>query len=144
MEETLSSLVTTPYEESSRPYSTLLGQEDIQQELVVKAIKVKKRSRRQQGKLTWRSLASWTELVLWPCPGSSLTDSGGCSRLSDSSFSDSVSMVQHGSCSEGASGTRLSDQALLVCMELQNQGLRESDQEPESEEAKYGGEADPK
>lgn len=67
MEETLSSLVTSrceptngsppvtsPTEETSRHYSTLLGQEELQQELVVKAIKVKKRSRRQQGKLTSR------------------------------------------------------------------------------------------
>lgn len=67
MEETLSSLVASmgdppngsppvasPYEETSRHYSSLLGQEELQQELVVKAIKVKKRSRRQQGKLALR------------------------------------------------------------------------------------------
>lgn len=61
MEETLSSSVssmcdptdvTAPYEETSRHYSSPLGQEEIQQELVVKAIKVKKRTRRQQGKQT--------------------------------------------------------------------------------------------
>lgn len=64
MKKTLSSLVTsmceptngsppvsTPNEDTSRHYSTLLGQEELQQELVVKAIKVKKRSRRQQGKM---------------------------------------------------------------------------------------------
>lgn len=68
MEETLSSLVASmgdppngsppveasPNEETSRHYSSLLGQEELQQELVVKAIKVKKRSRRQQGKLALR------------------------------------------------------------------------------------------
>lgn len=58
MEETLSSSVssmcdpTDVTEESSRHYSSPLGQEEIQQELVVKAIKVKKRTRRQQGKQT--------------------------------------------------------------------------------------------
>lgn len=61
MEETPSSSVSSmcdpadvsgPYEETSGHYSSLLGQEEIQQELVVKAIKVKKRSRRQQGKQT--------------------------------------------------------------------------------------------
>lgn len=67
VEETLSSLVASmgdptngsppeasPHEETSRHYSSLLGQEELQQELVVKAIKVKKRSRRQQGKLALR------------------------------------------------------------------------------------------
>lgn len=60
MEETLSSSVSsmcdptdvTAPEETSRHYSSPLGQEEIQQELVVKAIKVKKRTRRQQGKQT--------------------------------------------------------------------------------------------
>lgn len=55
MEETLSSSVSSmcdPTDESSRHYSSPLGQEEIQQELVVKAIKVKKRTRRQQGKQT--------------------------------------------------------------------------------------------
>lgn len=46
--------VASPYEETSSHYSSLLGQEELQQELVVKAIKVKKRSRRQQGKLVLR------------------------------------------------------------------------------------------
>lgn len=59
MGETLSSLGMSmcdpangspPDEETSKHCSTLLGQEELQQELVVKAIKVKKRSRRQ-GKL---------------------------------------------------------------------------------------------
>lgn len=69
MEETLSSLVTstcdptngsppvtTPNKETSRHYSSLRGQEELQQELVVTAIKVKKRIRRQQGKRTLRLL----------------------------------------------------------------------------------------
>lgn len=143
MEETLSSLVASmrdPANGSSpgttpNP-STLLGQEELQQELVVKAIKVKKRSRRQQGKLTLtdRSLL----LIICSNRWSSLADSSQCSCLSDSSLSDSVSVAQHSSCSEGASGTDVSEQALLVCMEVPNQGCGEHHQDPQSKEAKYG------
>lgn len=117
-------------------YSTLLGQEELQQELVVKAIKVKKRSRRQQGKLTLTERS--VLLVVCSNRWSSLADSSQCSRLSDSSLSDSVSVAQHGSCREGASGTHLSEQALLVCMEGQNRGCGEHDQDPQPNEAKYG------
>eukprot|EP00066_Takifugu_rubripes_P028769 XP_011618035.1 PREDICTED: tectonin beta-propeller repeat-containing protein 2 [Takifugu rubripes] len=126
MEETLSSSVssmcdptdvTTPYEESSRHYRSPLGQEEIQQELVVKAIKVKKRTKRQQ-------------------------DSSGGSRLSESSFSDSVSIDQPGSCGEEASGTHLSDQAVLVSMELQNQDCQENDQDLQSNGGEYSNDAD--
>uniref|UniRef100_A0AAQ5Z5B9 HPS5-like beta-propeller domain-containing protein n=1 Tax=Amphiprion ocellaris TaxID=80972 RepID=A0AAQ5Z5B9_AMPOC len=42
--------VSTSSELSSRRYSTPLGQEEMQQELVVKAIRVKKKRRRRQGK----------------------------------------------------------------------------------------------
>lgn len=78
------------------------------------------------------------------CPGlrsngwSSLTDSSGGSRLSESSFSDSVSIDQPGSCGEEASGTHLSDQAVLVSMELQNQDCQGNDQDLQSN----GGDAD--
>ncbi|CAF89620.1 unnamed protein product [Tetraodon nigroviridis] len=84
VEETLSSLVTstydptngsppvtTPNKETSRHYSSLRGQEELQQELVVTAIKVKKRIRRQQGKRTLRLLDRTERIqaadhLLWP------------------------------------------------------------------------------
>lgn len=43
-------LMTTSCEQSSRCYSAPLDQGELQQELVVKAIRVKKKKRRQQGK----------------------------------------------------------------------------------------------
>uniref|UniRef100_A0A671YK70 Tectonin beta-propeller repeat containing 2 n=1 Tax=Sparus aurata TaxID=8175 RepID=A0A671YK70_SPAAU len=46
--------VTTSCEQSSRRYSAPLGQGEMQQELVVKAIRVKKKKRRRQGKDTFR------------------------------------------------------------------------------------------
>ena len=46
--------VTTSCELSSRRYSAPLGQGEMQQELVVKAIRVKKKKRRRQGKDTFR------------------------------------------------------------------------------------------
>ncbi|XP_029900840.1 tectonin beta-propeller repeat-containing protein 2 isoform X2 [Myripristis murdjan] len=68
--------MTTSSELSSRRYSAPLGQEELQQELVVKAIRVKKKRRRRQ-------------------------DSSG-NRLSESSWSDSFA-VQDGGCSDGGS-----------------------------------------
>ncbi|KAM3594811.1 uncharacterized protein V6R79_014467 [Siganus canaliculatus] len=65
--------VTTPSDVSSTRYSAPLGQGEMQQELVVKAIRVKKKRRRRQ-------------------------DSSGGTRLSESSCS-----VQDGSCSDGGS-----------------------------------------
>lgn len=81
------------------------------------------------------------------CPGlrsnrwSPLTDSSGDSRLSESSFSDSVSIDQPGSCGEEASGTHLSDQAVLVSMK-QNQDRQEKDQDLQSNGGEYGNDAD--
>ncbi|XP_077394858.1 tectonin beta-propeller repeat-containing protein 2 isoform X4 [Festucalex cinctus] len=64
----------------SRRYSAPLGQEEAWQELVVKAVKVKKKKRQRQ-------------------------DSGSGNRLSESSCSESMFVVQDGSCSDG--GTSL-------------------------------------
>lgn len=86
--------------------------------------------------------------VFRSCPGlrsngwSSLTDSSGGSRLSESSFSDSVSIDQPGSCGEEPSGTHLSDQAVLVSMELQNQDCQENDQDLQSNGGEYSNDAD--
>ncbi|XP_057715416.1 tectonin beta-propeller repeat-containing protein 2 isoform X1 [Corythoichthys intestinalis] len=63
----------------SRRYSAPLGQEEVWQELVVKAVKVKKKKRQRQ-------------------------DSGSGNRLSESSCSESMFVVQDGSCSDGSSG----------------------------------------
>ncbi|XP_042372407.1 tectonin beta-propeller repeat-containing protein 2-like, partial [Plectropomus leopardus] len=92
------SLVATSCELSSRRYSTPLGQEDMQQELVVKAIRVKKRRRRRQD---------------------------------SSSVSDSMFVVQDGSCSDGGS-----DRASLV--DTQNQDSPEPSQDQDSQEAGGG------
>lgn len=70
--------------------------------------------------------------------GSSLADGSQSSRLSDSSFSDSTSGGQRGSCSEGESGASMSEQAFLVGLELPNQGCPEHDQNPQPNETKYG------
>ncbi|XP_041827320.1 tectonin beta-propeller repeat-containing protein 2 [Melanotaenia boesemani] len=91
--------VTASCELSSRRYSAPLGQEVLQQELVVKAIRVKKKRRRQ--------------------------DSSSGNRLSESSCSDSVFVVQDSSCSDGGSGTPLSDHASLGALSLQNQDAPE-------------------
>ncbi|CAK6982065.1 tectonin beta-propeller repeat-containing protein 2 [Scomber scombrus] len=88
----------------SRRYSAPLGQEEMQQELVVKAIRVKKKKRRQQ-------------------------DSSSVNRLSESSCSDSMFVVQDSSCSDGGSGTPLSDRASFVGLDLQNQESPEQDQD---------------
>ncbi|XP_071354372.1 tectonin beta-propeller repeat-containing protein 2 isoform X2 [Trachinotus anak] len=99
---------------SSRRYSAPLGQEEMQQELVVKAIRVKKKKRRRP-------------------------DSTNGNRLSESSCSDSMFVVQDGSCSDGGSGTPLSDRASLIGLDLQNQESPEQNQDRDSEEAGGGG-----
>ncbi|KAM9356290.1 tectonin beta-propeller repeat-containing protein 2 isoform 2-T4 [Pholidichthys leucotaenia] len=91
---------TSGGEASSERYTSPLGQEELQQELVVKAIRVRKRRRRRH-------------------------DSGA--RLSDSSCSDSMFVVQDGSCSDGGSGTPLSDRASLVGLDIR--GGPDQDQE---------------
>ncbi|XP_027130740.1 tectonin beta-propeller repeat-containing protein 2 isoform X4 [Larimichthys crocea] len=98
--------VTTSCELSSRRYSAPLGQGE---ELVVKAIRVKKKKRRRQ-------------------------DSSSGTRLSESSCSDSMFVVQDGSCSDGGSGTPQSDRASLIGMDLQNQDSPEPEQEQEPQE----------
>ncbi|CAI5694967.1 tectonin beta-propeller repeat-containing protein 2 isoform X2 [Oreochromis niloticus] len=85
---------------TSRRYSAPLGQEQMQQELVVKPIRVKKKKRRRQ-------------------------DSGGATRVSESSCSDSMFVVQDGSVSDGGSGTPLSDRASLVGVDFQNENSPE-------------------
>ncbi|KAM7375642.1 hypothetical protein PAMP_005437 [Pampus punctatissimus] len=79
----------------SRRYSAPLGQEEMQQELVVKAIRVKKKRQRQ--------------------------DSSGGNRLSESSCSDSMFVVQDSRCSDGGSETPLSDRASVIGLDLQDQ-----------------------
>lgn len=103
---------TATCELTSRRYSAPMGQGEMQQELVVKAIRVKKRRRRRQ-------------------------DSSSGNRLSESSLSDSMFVLQDSSCSDGGSGTPLSDRASLVGLDLQNQDSPESIQD--SQEA-VGGE----
>ncbi|XP_028250640.1 tectonin beta-propeller repeat-containing protein 2 isoform X2 [Parambassis ranga] len=95
----------------SRRYSAPLGQDEMQQELVVKAIRVKKKRRRRQD------------------------SSGG---LSESSCSDSIFVVQDGSCSDGGSGTPLSDRASLMGLDLLNQDFS-ADQRLDSQEVGCGG-----
>ncbi|XP_051250468.1 tectonin beta-propeller repeat-containing protein 2 isoform X4 [Dicentrarchus labrax] len=95
---------TTSCELNSRRYSAPLGQGEMQQELVVKAIRVKKKKRRRQ-------------------------DSSSGTRLSESSCSDSMFVVQDSSCSDGGSGTPLSDRASLVGLDLQNQDSPDQDQD---------------
>lgn len=62
------------------------------------------------------------------------SDSGSTTRLSESSCSDSMFVVQDGSVSDGGSGTPLSDQASLVGMDLQNQDSPEHNPDQESQE----------
>ncbi|XP_040916355.1 tectonin beta-propeller repeat-containing protein 2 isoform X2 [Toxotes jaculatrix] len=104
--------VATSCELSSRRYSAPLGQEEMQQELVVKAIRVKKKKRRRQ-------------------------DSSSGNRLSESCCSDSMFVVQDGSCSDGGSGTPLSDRTSLV--DLQNQDSPEQNLDQDSQEEGGGG-----
>ncbi|XP_053290079.1 tectonin beta-propeller repeat-containing protein 2 isoform X2 [Pleuronectes platessa] len=87
---------------SGRCYSAPLGQEEMQQELVVKAVRVKKKKRRQD------------------------CSSGTC--LSESSCSDSMFVVQDSSCSDGGSGTPLSDRASLMWLD------QDQDQDQDSQE----------
>ncbi|KAM3838349.1 tectonin beta-propeller repeat-containing protein 2-like, partial [Diretmus argenteus] len=86
--------MTTSSELSSRRYSAPLGQEELQQELVVKAIRVKKKTKRRR------------------------QDSCSGNRLSESSWSESMFVVQDGGCSDGGSGTPLSDRTSLLCSSL--------------------------
>ncbi|KAM7402828.1 hypothetical protein PAMA_003650 [Pampus argenteus] len=79
----------------STRYSAPLGQEEMQRELVVKAIRVKKKRQRQ--------------------------DSSSGNRLSESSCSDSMFVVQDSRCNDGESGTPLSDRASLIGLDLQDQ-----------------------
>ncbi|XP_044021552.1 tectonin beta-propeller repeat-containing protein 2 [Siniperca chuatsi] len=106
--------VTTSCELSSRRYSTPLGQGEMQQELVVKAIRVKKKKRRRQ-------------------------DSSSGTHLSESSCSDSMFGVQDGSCSDGGSGTPLSDRASLIGLDLQNQDSPEQNQDEDQDSQEAGG-----
>ncbi|XP_029981998.1 tectonin beta-propeller repeat-containing protein 2 isoform X1 [Sphaeramia orbicularis] len=95
-------------EVGSRRYSAPLGQEEMQQELVVQAIRVKKKKKRRR------------------------QDSGQClcgtsgQCLCGTSCPESP-LALDGSCSDGGSGTPLSDQTSLVGLDLQNQN---QDQEP--------------
>lgn len=93
----------SPHEQSSVRYSAPLCHGEMQQELVVKAVRVKKKKRRSR------------------------RDSGS-SFLSESSCSDSMFVVQDGSCSDGGSGTPLSDRASLVCLDLHNLDSPDQDQ----------------
>ncbi|XP_045917907.1 tectonin beta-propeller repeat-containing protein 2 isoform X3 [Micropterus dolomieu] len=102
--------VTTSCELSCRRYSAPLGQGEMLQELVVKAIRVKKKKRRRQ-------------------------DSSSGNRLSESSCSDSMFVVQDSSCSDGGSGTPLSDQASLIGLDLQNQDSPEPNHDQDSQES---------
>ncbi|KAM9341628.1 tectonin beta-propeller repeat-containing protein 2 [Symphorus nematophorus] len=105
---------TTSCELNSRRYSAPLGEGEMQQELVVKAIRVKKRRRRRQ-------------------------DSSSGNHLSESSCSESMFVVQDGSCSDGGSGTPLSDRASLVGLDLQNQDSPEQSQDQDSQEGQGEG-----
>ncbi|TDG98465.1 hypothetical protein EPR50_G00200540 [Perca flavescens] len=89
-----------------RRYSAPLSQGEETQDLVVKAIRVKKRRRRQDS----------------------------TSRLSESSCSDSMFVVQDGSCSDG--GTPLSDRVSLVSQDLQNQTQDQNSAEQTQDSAK--------
>ncbi|KAM4625057.1 tectonin beta-propeller repeat-containing protein 2 [Polymixia lowei] len=110
------SSTTEPSEYSSRRYSAALGQEELLQELVVKAIKVKKKTKRPR------------------------QDSGSGNRLSESSWSESMFVVQDGGCSDGySSGTPLSDQPFsdptsLLCssLDLQSNDSPEQDQDQQT------------
>ncbi|XP_067334852.1 tectonin beta-propeller repeat-containing protein 2 isoform X2 [Channa argus] len=107
--------VPTSCELTPGRYSAPMGQVEMQQELVVKAIRVKKKRRRH--------------------------DSSGGNRLSESSCSDSMFVVQDGSCSDGGSeGTPLSDQASLIGLDLQNQDTPEQIQDQDSVGAGGGSE----
>lgn len=61
------------------------------------------------------------------------SDSGGGNRLSESSCSDSIFVVQDGSCSDGGSGTPLSDRTSLIGLDIQNQNTPEQVQDQGSQ-----------
>ncbi|XP_039641430.1 tectonin beta-propeller repeat-containing protein 2 [Perca fluviatilis] len=110
-----------------RRYSAPLSQGEETQDLVVKAIRVKKRRRRQD---------STSRLSESSCSDSMFV-------VQDGSCSDSMFVVQDGSCSDG--GTPLSDRVSLVSQDLQNseqtQDLNSAEQTQDSareEEAESG------
>ncbi|XP_028994773.1 tectonin beta-propeller repeat-containing protein 2 isoform X2 [Betta splendens] len=105
--------VTTSSQVTPRSYSGSLGQEEMQQELVVKAIRVKKKKKRRH-------------------------DSSGGNRLSEGSCSDSMFVVQDSSFSDGGSGTPLSDQTSLIGLDLQNHDTPEQMHDHELLEAATG------
>ncbi|XP_061898444.1 tectonin beta-propeller repeat-containing protein 2 [Entelurus aequoreus] len=88
---------------ASERYGTPMGQEDMRQELVVKAVKVKKKKKKRAQQ-----------------------ESNGGTRLSESSCSDSMFVVQDGSCSDAGS-----DRASLLGLELLNQDSPEQGHQPE-------------
>ncbi|XP_077420740.1 tectonin beta-propeller repeat-containing protein 2 isoform X2 [Vanacampus margaritifer] len=91
----------------SRRYGAPLGQEEVWQELVVKAVKVKKKKKRQR------------------------QDSG--KRLSESSCSESMFVVQDGSCSDGGSGASHPGLPLPKQdspMEIRDRSAEEDDRSP--------------
>ncbi|XP_012735157.2 tectonin beta-propeller repeat-containing protein 2 isoform X1 [Fundulus heteroclitus] len=111
--------VTTPvsrsYEVISRRYSAPVDEERMQQELVVKPIRVKKKKKRHQD--------------------FSLDHSTG-NRLS--SCSDSVLEAQDSNCSDGESGTPSSDHGFLIGLDVENHDTLQQihDQKPQETEDK--------
>ncbi|XP_043998671.1 tectonin beta-propeller repeat-containing protein 2 isoform X1 [Gambusia affinis] len=99
--------VSTPLELSSRRYSAPIDQERMQQELVVKPIRVKKKKKRHQ------------DLSLDRCSGN---------RLVESSCSDSV-FIQDGNCSDGESGTPSSDHAFLLGLDAERHDTLQQNQD---------------
>ncbi|XP_023208737.1 tectonin beta-propeller repeat-containing protein 2 isoform X2 [Xiphophorus maculatus] len=104
--------VSTPLELSSRRYSAPIDQERMQQELVVKPIRVKKKKKRHQ------------DLSLDRCSGN---------RLVESSCSDSVFIVQDSNCSDGESGTPSSDQAFFLGLDAESQDTLQQNQDQETQ-----------
>ncbi|KAM4723575.1 tectonin beta-propeller repeat-containing protein 2 isoform 1-T3 [Anableps anableps] len=109
--------VNTSYELSSRRYSAPIDQERMQQELVVKPIRVKKKKKKKRHQ----------DLSL---------DRSTGNRLVESSCSDSVFIVQDSNCSDGESGTPSSDHAFLIGLDVENQDTRQQihDQKPQETE----------
>ncbi|KAM8914179.1 tectonin beta-propeller repeat-containing protein 2 isoform 2-T5 [Spinachia spinachia] len=103
-------LENTSCELSSRCYSTRLGHEGLQQELVVKAIRVKKKRRRRQ-------------------------EGSSGSHLCESRCSDSMFLVQDGSGNDGESGTPLSERASLFYLDPHSQDSSETIKDQISQKA---------
>ncbi|XP_014915506.1 tectonin beta-propeller repeat-containing protein 2 isoform X2 [Poecilia latipinna] len=110
--------VSTPLELSSRRYSAPIDQERMQQELVVKPIRVKKKKKRHQ------------DLSLDRCSGN---------RLVESSCSDSVFIVQDSNCSDGESGTPSSDHAFLLGLDAESQGTLQQNHDQKPQETQHTG-----